>query len=60
MLAWLGDKDAAVDLLSSLVRKPGPGTHPYELKFSLDWWPLRGNPRFEALLADPATYHPKY
>ena len=60
MLAWLGDKDAAVDLLSRLLRKPGPETHPYALKFSLDWWPLRGDPRFEALLADPATFHPPY
>lgn len=58
MLAWLGDKDAAVTLLSSLVRTPGPNTDPFELRFSLDWWPLRGDPRFEALLADPATRGP--
>jgi TolB-like protein len=60
VLAWLGDQDAAIDLLSRLVRTPGPGLDPYVLKFSLDWWPLRGNSRFEALLADPATFHPKY
>jgi TolB-like protein/Tfp pilus assembly protein PilF len=60
MLAWLGDKAGATDLLASLVRKPGLALGAFELKFSLIWWPLRGDPRFEALLADPATYHPKY
>jgi hypothetical protein len=59
-LACLGDKDAAVDLLAKIVRRPGPLLHSYRLKFSLDWWPLRGNPRFEALLADPVTHQPEY
>lgn len=60
VLMWLGDKAAATDRLATLLRKPGPGLHPFLLKFSLDWWPLRGDLKFEALLADPATYHPQY
>jgi len=49
VLAWLGYKDAAVDLLGSLLQKAGPGLSPIEVKDRLDWWPLRGNPRFNAL-----------
>jgi len=59
-LAWSGDRAAAIDILQRLVKSPGPTLDGYDLKYSLSWWPLRGDPRFEALLADPATFHPPY
>ena len=58
-LAWLGDKDASIVLLSRLVHQPG-SLYPPEVLWGLDWWPLRGDPRFEAIVADKTTFQPVY
>jgi serine/threonine-protein kinase len=51
--AWLGDKDLACEQLGIAVRYPGPLSYG-ELKL-MPWWdPLRGDPRFEAIVASLA------
>jgi serine/threonine-protein kinase len=51
--AWLGDKDLACEQLASAVRHPGPLSYG-ELKLLPFWDPLRGDPRFEQILASLA------
>lgn len=48
--ALTGEPDRAVDLLAHLLEVPSEIT-PWVLKVSPDWDPLRGNPRFEELVA---------
>jgi serine/threonine-protein kinase len=51
--AWLGDKDLACEQLGIAVRYPGPLSYG-ELKL-MPWWdPLRGDPRFEEIVASLA------
>jgi tetratricopeptide (TPR) repeat protein len=47
--ARFGDADGAIALLSHLVEVPR-GLPPANLRYSPHWDPLRGDPRFEALL----------
>src|SRR5262249_44995527 len=56
-LAWLGDKDAAVSEIERLTKKPG-FLQVWEITTDVAWLPLRGNPRFEAILADPKNRAP--
>jgi len=56
-LAWLGDKDAALAELARLLRTPY-GESIYAAKNGLNWFPLRGDPRFEQLVNDPANNAP--
>jgi TolB-like protein/DNA-binding winged helix-turn-helix (wHTH) protein/Flp pilus assembly protein TadD len=51
--AWLGDKDLACEQLASAIRYPGPLSYG-ELKLLPFWDPLRGDPRFEQILASLA------
>jgi TolB-like protein/cytochrome c-type biogenesis protein CcmH/NrfG len=55
--AWLGDKDAALAELARLLRTPY-GENIYSAKHGLGWFPLRGDPRFEALVNDPKNNAP--
>jgi len=55
--AWLGDKDAALAELARLLRTPY-GENVYQAKYGLSWFPLRGDPRFEALVNDPKNNAP--
>jgi adenylate cyclase len=50
MSRWLGDKDAAIDLLAGLTHKLSPSMVTY-LRLDTDLDPLRDDPRFEALAA---------
>ena len=45
----VGDQDRAIDLLEGLFNRPSPVTVPL-LKLNPVWDPLRGNPRFQALI----------
>jgi TolB-like protein/Flp pilus assembly protein TadD len=56
-LAWLGDKDAALAVLARLLRTPY-GENIYQAKYGLNWFPLHGDPRFEALVNDPRNNTP--
>ena len=52
-LAWLGDKDAALKQLTSVVKLPG-GPSFGELKLDPSWDQLRGDPRFDQLIDEAA------
>jgi hypothetical protein len=51
--AWLGNKDLACDQLAVLIRRPS-GLSYGELKLLPFWDPLRGDPRFEKIVASLA------
>ena len=51
--AWAGDKDLACQQLASIVRPPSPVTYG-RLKLLPFWDPLRGDPRFEKIVASLA------
>jgi len=57
ILAWTGDKDGALAELARLLRTPR-GANVYATRVAVGWLPLRGDPRFEALLADPKNNEP--
>ena len=51
--AWVGDKDLACEQLAIAIS--GPSNLSYgELKLSPFWDPLRGDPRFEKIVASLA------
>ncbi len=50
LLAWLGQREEAIELLRSQAAKPN-GPPPGYLRRHPDWDVLRGEPRFEALVA---------
>jgi hypothetical protein len=54
--AWVGEKDLACKQLATVVRSPGSGLAlSYgELKLMPFWDPLRGDPRFEKIVASLA------
>ncbi len=53
ILAWVGDKDAALKQLSGVVKLPaGPSFG--ELKLDPSWDDLRGDPRFDELIEEAA------
>jgi serine/threonine-protein kinase len=51
--AWVGDKDLACEQLAIAIRPPTPITYG-QLKLLPFWDPLRGDPRFEKILASLA------
>jgi len=51
--AWLGDKDLACNELATVIRYPGFLSYG-ELKLLPFWDPLRGDPRFERIVASLA------
>jgi tetratricopeptide (TPR) repeat protein len=55
--AWFGNKDKAIEEIKRLLRLPG-GIDPNDVKISPQWQPLRGMPRFEALISDPTYQTP--
>ncbi|MBS0663334.1 MAG: hypothetical protein JSR48_08710, partial [Verrucomicrobia bacterium] len=59
VLAWTGDKDQAIAELARLLRKPGMLWVPV-MKWEPSYYPLHGDPRFEALLNDPKNNAPLF
>ncbi|HEY4301474.1 MAG TPA: TIR domain-containing protein [Candidatus Didemnitutus sp.] len=57
ILAWIGDKDAAIAELARLLRTPF-GENIYSARYSLLWLPLHGDPRFEQLVHDLKNNEP--
>jgi serine/threonine protein kinase/tetratricopeptide (TPR) repeat protein len=51
--AWAGDKDLACEQLAIAVRPPSTVSYG-QLKLEPDWDPLRGDPRFEKIIASLA------
>lgn len=51
--AWVGDKDLACERLAAAVRYPSPLSYG-DLKLMPFWDPLRGDPRFEKIVASLA------
>ena len=60
--AWLGNKQGSLDELARLLRTaPATSlTNVHVLRHDLLWWPLQGDPRFEALLNDPKNNAPLF
>ncbi|MBI4624807.1 MAG: TIR domain-containing protein [Verrucomicrobia bacterium] len=59
--AWTGDRDRAIAEYTRLLRTPWyPGQNVQEMKRSPVYAPLRGDPRFEALLNDPKNNAPLF
>jgi TolB-like protein/class 3 adenylate cyclase/Tfp pilus assembly protein PilF len=53
--AWAGEKDLALEYLAKAEQLPGYGTITYgQLKLTPWWDPLRGDPRFEKIVASLA------
>jgi len=52
--AWTGDKDAAIERLTEAVKLPGSHVSYGDLRLNPFWDPLRGDPRFEAIIASLA------
>ena len=51
--AWVGNKDAAIEQLSGLLKQAGAPSYG-ELKFDPGWDDLRGDQRFDGLIAQAA------
>jgi TolB-like protein/Tfp pilus assembly protein PilF len=51
--AWIGDKDRAIEKLMTAAQVPN-GAHYGELKLTPQWDALRGDPRFEKIVASLA------
>ena len=67
--AWTGDKDRAIAEITRLLRIPTNGggiaginsvVNIHALRVSPQFFPLRGDPRFEALLKDPKNNEPLF
>ncbi len=56
--AQVGERDLAIEELKKLVSLPGRPTHG-DLRLNSDWDPLRGDPRFEEIVAAPAKHPPR-
>jgi TolB-like protein/Flp pilus assembly protein TadD len=64
ILAWTGDKERAFGELARLLRTPvgldGIRVNVHAARVDPGWLPLRGDPRFEALLNDPKNNAPLF
>lgn len=59
VLAWTGENDRALAELARLLRTPF-GENIYNARLSALWWPLHGDPRFEALIHDEKNNAPLF
>ena len=58
--AWLGDKTRAIEVYEKLFRMPFSNLSVHEMKRQARYAPLRGDPKFEALLNDPKNAAPLF
>jgi len=58
--AWAGETDRAIAETARLVQTPMVTTNVQYMKADPWWFPLRGDPRFEALLNDPKNNAPLF
>lgn len=58
--AWNGDKDRAIADYARLLRVPNRRLNIHEIKRSPVYAPLRGDPRWEALLNEPKNNAPLF
>jgi hypothetical protein len=58
--AMVGDKDRALAELARVLRMPGSWSAPHLMRSDPYLVALRGDPRFEALLNDPANNAPLF
>jgi TolB-like protein/Tfp pilus assembly protein PilF len=54
MYAWTGDNDRAIERLAEAAKLPGSSLSYGQLRLNPLWDPLRGDPRFEAIVASLA------
>jgi TolB-like protein len=52
--AWTGDKDRAIERLAERAKLPGTGLSYGHVRLNPIWDPLRGDPRFDAIVASLA------
>ena len=52
--AWTGEKDRAIEQLAEAMKRPGSHVTYGDLRLNPLWDPLRGNPRFEAIIVSLA------
>ena len=57
---WNGQKDRGFRDLARLIALPNDQLHVYALRFDPLYLPFHGDPRFEALLRNPANLAPLY
>jgi hypothetical protein len=56
---WIGKKDKAVDLVESMMSIPTAAFNSvHSMRYDIDFYPMRGYPRWEAMLSDPANSKP--
>jgi TolB-like protein/Flp pilus assembly protein TadD len=60
MLAWLGEKEAALAEYARALQDGNSGLNVHEMRHDLQYHPLREDPRFEALLNDPKNNAPLF
>jgi TolB-like protein/tetratricopeptide (TPR) repeat protein len=58
--AWTGDKERALEFLDEAMRIPGAFNEVRVLRYDPWLKPLRGDPRFEAILSDPKNSAPLF
>ncbi len=58
--AWNGDKTQAIAEYARLLRTPYARINVYEMRKNPTYFPLHGDPRFEALLNDPKNNEPLF
>ena len=61
-LGWLGRKTEAINLVASTINRPALyyPARMHTLRHSVAWWPLQGDPRFDALVNDPKNNEPLF
>ena len=56
---WIGQKDKVVDIIEPLMAIPTAAYNSAStMKYDIDYFPMRGFPRWEAMLANPANSKP--